>query len=303
MDRFTELETFVAVAETGGFNAAARRLGRSAPTVTRVVGALEARIGARLFLRTTRQVALTETGTRLLQDARVILEDLNRAEAVARGAHEEPQGVLSVTAPLLFGRRYIAPLLRSFAEAHPKISTRALFLDRNVNLIEEGLDVALRIGDLPDSTLSAVRVGEVRRVTVASADYLARFGRPETPEDLQSHRLAMPTTMTGADQLSFVADKSRRDVLVEPVFRSNTIDAAIDAALAGWGITRVLSYQVADDLGAGRLVEVLDAFEDRAMPVHLVHAEGPLRSAKIRAFVDHAAAALRREAPAWVHNS
>ena len=299
MDRFSELQTFVTVAETGGFNAAARKLNRSPPSVTRIVAGLEARIGTRLFLRTTRQVALTEAGRRLFQDARRLLDDLALAEAVASGAHEAPRGILAVTAPVIFGRRYVAPILRDFVDRHASVSVRALFLDRNVNLIEEGLDVAVRIGDLPSSSLTAVRVGAVRRMLVASPDYLEQHGEPRTLDDLAHHRLAAPSSVDEADHWNFEIKGLRRTIGIAPAFVANSIDASIDAARDGWAITRALSYQVADERRQGRLVELLADQEDRMMPIHLVHAEGPLRAAKIRAFVDYAAVRLRKEARHW----
>jgi DNA-binding transcriptional LysR family regulator len=300
MDKFAELQTFVAVAESGGFNAAARRLNRSPPSVTRIVAGLEARIGTRLFLRTTRHVALTEAGERLFQDAERLLEDLDRAEAAASGAHEVPRGILSVTAPVIFGRRYVAPILRNFVDRYPAVSSRALFLDRNVDLIEEGLDVAVRIGELPSSSLTAVRVGEVRRILVASPDYIDQHGEPATLDDLCRHRLAAPSSFTASNSWVFEARRTRQSLEIEPAFVANSIDASIDAALDGWAVTRVLSYQVADQLRSGDLVELLGTYEDRRMPIHLLHAEGPLRAAKIRAFVDHAAKQLRKEARHWV---
>ncbi len=300
MDRFTELETFIAVAEAGGFNAAARRLNRSPPSVTRIISGLEQRIGTRLFTRTTRQIAFTEAGERLFTDARRLVNDLEIAEASAAGAHQEPQGVLSVTAPTIFGRVCIAPVLRSFLDLNPRVSVQALFVDRIVNLIEEGLDVAVRIGELPDSSLTAVRVGAVRHVVVASPAYLQARGRPEMPEHLTHHRLVSASQMTQADSWQFVAAGQKRSVPIRAAFVANNIDVSIDAALSGWAVTRVLSYQVADALRSGKLVELLPGFEDREIPIHLVHAEGPLRAAKIRVFVDHAAQALRKQAQDWV---
>ena len=184
MDRFRELSTFLAVAEEGAFNAAARRLEVSSPAVTRLVTALEARLGVLLFTRTTRQVALTEAGLRLRHDAARILADLGEAEASAAGAHEAPRGMLRVTAPVLFGQRFIAPILRDYLDAFPEVSASALFLDRVVDLIGEGLDVALRIGELPDSSLIATKVGEVRQVTIAAPAYLKRHSLPPDPEEL-----------------------------------------------------------------------------------------------------------------------
>jgi DNA-binding transcriptional LysR family regulator len=295
MDRFRELSVFVAVAEEGAFNAAARRLNLSPPAVTRLVTALEARIGARLFTRTTRRVAPTEAGRRLLADAARILAELDEAEASAAGAHQSPRGMLRVTAPVLFGQRHIAPILRDFLDAYPEVSATALFVDRVVDLIDEGLDVALRIGALPDSTLSAVRVGAVRRVTVAAPGYVAAHGMPATPDDLAGHRIVSPLTLHEATRWSFVAGGRSSIVHLAPRLAVNTMTAAIEAASAGWGITRVLSYQVADALADGTLVEVLGDREDRRMPVHLVHSEGRRAAAKIRAFVDLAAERLRAD--------
>jgi DNA-binding transcriptional LysR family regulator len=295
MDRFRELSVFVAVAEEGAFNAAARRLNLSPPAVTRLVTALEARIGARLFTRTTRRVAPTEAGRRLLADAARILAELDEAEASAAGAHQSPRGMLRVTAPVLFGQRHIAPILRDFLDAYPEVSATALFVDRVVDLIDEGLDVALRIGALPDSTLSAVRVGAVRRVTVAAPGYVAAHGMPATPDDLAGHRIVSPLTLHEATRWSFVAGGRSSIVHLAPRLAVNTMTAAIEAASAGWGITRALSYQVADALADGTLVEVLGDREDRRMPVHLVHSEGRRAAAKIRAFVDLAAERLRAD--------
>jgi DNA-binding transcriptional LysR family regulator len=295
MDRFRELSVLVAVAEEGAFNAAARRLNLSPPAVTRLVTALEGRIGARLFTRTTRRVAPTEAGRRLLADAARILAELNEAEASAAGAHQSPRGVLRVTAPVLFGQRHIAPILRDFLDAYPEVSATALFVDRVVDLIDEGFDVALRIGPLPDSTLSALRVGAVRRIAVAAPGYVAAHGAPATPDDLAGHRIVSPLTLHEATRWSFVAGGRSRTVQLTPRLAVNTMAAAIEAATAGWGITRALSYQVADALADGTLVEILGDREDRRMPVHLVHSEGRRAAAKIRAFVDLAAERLRAD--------
>ena len=295
MDRFRELSTFVAVAENGAFNAAARRLNLSPPAVTRLVTALEARIGARLFTRTTRQVALTEAGERLLADATRILAELAEAEASAAGAHQSPRGTLRVTAPVMFGQRHIAPILCGYLDAYPDVAATVLFVDRIVDLIDEGLDVAIRIGELPDSSLTATRVGAVRRVTVASPDYLADQGVPETPESLADHRIINPVGLIQRPEWVFSAGGDTRAVRLAPRLTVNTIAAAVDAAMAGWGITNVLSYQVAGELADGRLVEILGSFEDRRMPVHLMHSEGRRAAAKVRTFIDFAAQRLRHE--------
>ena len=296
MDRFKQLETFVAVADAHGFNAAARQLQMSPPSVTRLIADLEERIGTRLFVRTTRQVSLTEAGERLHLDAARILADLEIVEASAVGAHVEPQGVLTITAPLMFGHRFIAPIIRDYLDTYPAVAARTLFLDRVVNLIDEGLDVALRIGELPDSSLKAVRVGSLRRVTVAAPAYLKANRRPRKPKDLVDHKIILPAGLNPVPNWEFVADRKRQLVSLSPALSCNTIDVALDAACAGWGITRLLSYQVADALKSGDLVEVLGKFEDRTLPIHLMHSEGQLTAAKIRTFVDFAAKALRQHA-------
>ena len=296
MDRFRELSTFVAVADAGAFNAAARRLNMSPPAVTRFVTALESRLGIQLFTRTTRQVALTEAGQRFHEDARRILAELEQAEASASGAHEAPSGELRVTAPVLFGQRFIAPLLCAYLDAHPGVTATTLFVDRQVDLINEGYDVALRIAELPDSTLAATRVGAVRRVLVASPDYLAAAEEPMSPQDLSSHRVILPTGADAMPRWDFHAQGKTRSVRLTPALRVNTLQTAIDAATAGWGVTRVLSYQVADELASGSLVEVLREWEDQEMPIHLIHPEGRRAAAKIRTFIDFAATRLRRQA-------
>ena len=296
MDRFRELTTFLAVAEEGAFNGAARRLGLSPPAVTRLVTGLEERLGVQLFTRTTRRVALTEAGARLREDAQRILVELEEAETAAAGARAVPRGHLRLTAPLLFGQRYMAPILRSFLDAHPAMTASALFVDRNVNLLEEGLDLALRIGVLPDSTLAARRVGAVRHIVVAAPGYLARHGRPEAPADLMPHRLIYAATVTDRPAWTFSRGGRQETLRLAPALTLNTLEAAITAAEEGWGITRALSYQVADALAAGRLVELMASAEDREVPVHLLHAEGRRAAAKIRSFIDFAAARLSGEA-------
>ena len=289
----------MAVAEAGGFNAAARKLGMSAPSVTRLVSALETRVGTALLTRTTRQVALTEAGARLFADGARILEAVTAAEASAAGAHEAPKGLLSVTAPVKFGQLYIAPILRDYLDFYPDVAGQTLFVDRVVNLIEEGMDVAVRIGELPDSTLTAVRVGQVRRVVVASPAYLARAGIPNAPEDLRNHRIIGASNVSPSLKWEFTSGERSRVVSVDVRFRANTVDTALDAVLDGWGVTRTLSYQVAAALERGALVELLPGQDSTLVPIHLVHAEGQLRAAKIRAFIDLARTRLRAQAARW----
>lgn len=299
MDRLDSMHIFVTVAETQGFASAARHLRLSAPLVTRAVAALEAHIGARLLHRTTRHVRLTETGERYLADCKRILAEVREAEALASGAHVVPQGHLVVTAPVLFGRIHIAPLLLTFLQAHPQITARAFFVDRVVNLMDEGVDVALRIAHLPDSSLTAVRVGSMRRVIAASPAYLAQRGEPMAPSDLADHDAIGSSPSGGpATPWSMAAAPREPGKLVQgPQPRiqltTNGGEVGIMAARAGHGLVRALSYQVAEDVAAGRLRIVLADYEPPLIPVHLVYPEGRRAAAKVHAFVDHVVAHLR----------
>ncbi len=296
MDRFRELSTFVAVAEEGAFNAAARRLNLSASVVTRLVNALEERIGARLFTRTTRHVALTEAGDTLFAEAGRILDDLDEVEAASAGAHQVPRGLLRVTAPVLFGQRYLGPVIHDYLDAYPQVAVSAVFLDRLVHMVDEGFDCALRIGSLSDSSSFAIRVAFVRHVTVAAPRYLAKRGTPRQPEDLAGHRIISAGGLHGPREWSFHSGNNIRAARIASRLTVNTITAGVDAAIAGWGVSRVLSYHAADALARGELVEILPEWEDRQMPVQLVHSEGRRAAAKTRAFVDFAAERLRADA-------
>jgi DNA-binding transcriptional LysR family regulator len=295
MDRFRSIQVFVEVAERGGFAAAARRLAMSPPAVTRAVSALEARIGTRLLHRTTRTVRLTEAGARFVEDARRILADLEAAEEAAVGSHVTPRGELRITAPVLFGHLYITPILGDLLDAYPELSCRTLFLDRSVSLIDEGLDVAVRIGALPDSSLTAIRVGAVRWVTFAAPDYLEARGVPRHPNDLADHRLIQAVAITGTREWSFVEDGRPLAVRIEPRVRMNTNDAVVALAARGWGISRLLSYQVARDVAAGRLRVVLEEFQPASIPIHVIHQEGRMASPKVRACVDFMVDRLRAD--------
>ena len=295
MDRFRELTTFVAVAESCGFKAAARELNMSPPTVTRLVNSLETRIGARLFTRTTRQVALTEAGQRLMTDAERILAELEEAEDSAAGAHQSPRGILGVTAPVMFGQLYVAPILRDYLDAYPAVSAFTLFVDRMVDLINEGLDVAVRIGDLPDSSLSAVRVGTVRRMMVAAPSYVAKHGVPKTLRELADYRIIHHLGLHRSSEWPFVSGGKTQYVNVTPTLTVNTVTASVDAAIAGWGITRALSYQVATALAEGTLIEILHEWDDQEVPIHLVHSEGRRAAAKTRTFIDLASERIRAD--------
>jgi DNA-binding transcriptional LysR family regulator len=295
MDRFHSIQVFVKVADSGGFAAAARDLAMSPPAVTRAVAMLEDRLGTRLFVRTTRSVRLTESGERFLQDSRRILQELEEAEEAAVGSHAAPRGELHITAPVLFGRIFVTPILGDFLGLYPLVNARTLFVDRVVNLMDEGLDVAIRIGDLPDSSLIAVRAGTVRRVMFASPDYLDKHGLPQRPEDLSKHRLIQSLTMGASPEWPFQENGKPFSIRAEPRLRMNTNDAVIELALRGWGLSRLLSYQIAPYLAEGRLKTVLHEFELPPQPIHVVHQEGRMVSAKVRAFVDYMAERLRAD--------
>lgn len=294
MDRLQGMRVFVRVAEGGGFAGAARALGMSPAAVTRAVAALEATIGARLFIRTTRSVKLTDAGGRYLEDCRRILSEIAEAEAVAAGSTATPTGTLTLTAPVQFGRLYVLPVVTAYLARHPAVSVRALFLDRIVNMIEEGIDVGVRIGHLADSGLSAIRVGSVRRVICAAPAYLERQGVPETPRDLRDHAVIGSTATGDLPEWRFGTDR-RVTVAVHPRLVCNTVDAVLAAALDGWGIARLLSYQVASAVAEGRLRILLDADEAAPVPIHVVSPEGRRAPAKTRAFIDLAAARLRAD--------
>ena len=283
------------VAERGGFAAAARDLNMSPPAVTRAVAMLEDRLGTRLFVRTTRSVRLTESGERFLQDGRRILLELAEAEDAAVGAHATPRGDLRITAPVLFGRMHVTPILGEFLDRYPQVSARTLFVDRVVNLMDEGLDVAIRIGDLPDSGLTAVRARTVRRVMFASPEYIETHGMPHHPRDLTDHRLIQSMALGASPDWPFLDNGKPISVALESRLRMNTNDAVIELALQGWGLSRLLSYQVAPYLADGRLQAVLSTFELPAMPVHVLHQEGRMVSARVRAFVDYMVARLRAD--------
>lgn len=290
MDRWQAMRIFAKVAETGSFAETARHLHMSPPAVTRAVAGLEDLIGARLLVRTTRSVKLTEAGARYVDDCRRILSDMAEAEAAAAGSYATPSGTLSVTAPLLFGHLYVLPILTEYLDIYPTMAGRTLFVDRPVNMIDEGIDVAVRIGRLADSSMAAVRVGSVRHVICASPNYLARAGTPQVPADLKAHRIAASTGAFSSPEWRFRDDQR---VTVHIGLQTNTNQAAISAAIAGWGLTRALEYQIGPALAAGQLQIVLEDHEDPPLPIHVMHPQGRQAPAKVRAFVDLAVARLR----------
>lgn len=299
MDKLQCMKVFVKVVELGGFAGAARALRMSPPAVTRAIAMLEEGIGARLLQRTTRSVKPTEAGARYLEDCRRIVLEVDEADAGAAGAHGTPSGTLTVTASTRFGTMHVLPILTEYLDLYPAMTGQALFVDRNTNLVEEGIDVAVRIGHLPSSGYHAIKVGSVRRVVCASPAYLAASGRPQHPSDLGQHNIIASVGTWSSLEWRFGLDH-QISIQVRPRLFCNTNEAAIDAALQGWGVSRVLSYQVAADIQSGRLEVVLAQFEEPALPVHVVHAEGRRVTAKSRAFIDLAVERLRSN-PALVH--
>ncbi|WP_026615655.1 LysR family transcriptional regulator [Ensifer aridi] len=295
MDRWQAMRIFVQVVESGGFAPAAKVLHMSPPSVTRAIAKLEEMIGTRLLVRTTRSLKMTAAGEGYVADCRRILAEIAEAEDNAAGSFTKPAGLLTVTAPALFGRIHVLPVVLDFLHHYPEMQVKTVFLDRVTNLVEEGLDVAIRIAALPASGLIARRVGSIRQVLCGSPDYFARFGEPEAPEDLVHHRMIGREGLYGHSEWLFGRDSSIR-VPISARLICNTNDAAIAAAVAGWGLSRFQSYQVAPDIEAGRLKIVLADYEREPVPIHIVHAEGRMVSARVRAFVDFAAERLRRRA-------
>lgn len=290
MDRWQSMRIFVKVAETGSFVEAARNLHMSAPAVTRAVAALEDMIGARLFVRTTRSVKLTDAGSRYVEDCRRIISNLVEADAAAAGSYATPSGTLAVTASVMFGPIYVLPIVTDFLNIFPTVAARTFFVDRPVNMVEEGIDVAIRIGHLPDSGFSAIKVGSVRRVVCGAPAYFEKHGTPAVPSDLKDHRIAVSTSAWASPEWRFSKDQR---VTVHPQLSCNTGQAAISAAVAGWGLTRVLHYQIGPALMEGGLEIVLGDHEEPPLPIHILHPQARNAPAKVRSFVDLAVSRLR----------
>ena len=292
MDRYTELQVFVGVAECEGFAAGARKLGVSPPVATRAVADLEARLGIKLLTRSTRHVRLTDAGKRYLDDAKRILTDIDEADEAATGINGDPSGHIAVTAPVLFGKMFVLPGVIEFLNRYPRMEVNALFLDRVVNLLEEGLDVSIRIGELADSSMRAIRVGAVHRIVCASPNYLMRAGTPQHPNELPQHTIVTANGLNASTEWKF---SDGINIRVKPRLSFATNDAAMEAAISGFGITRLLSYQIAPQLADGRLKVLLENFEQTKIPIHVIHREGRYASAKIRSFVDLMVDRLRAE--------
>src|ERR1700686_4108276 len=286
MDRIDAMQAFVAVADLHGFAPAARKLGLSPSAVTRLIAALEDRFGARLLQRTTRQVALTDIGARYLERARRILADVEEAEGAAEGERTRPSGRLVVSAPVGFGRLHVSPVMSAYLKRYPEVSSELRLEDRMINLVEDGVDLAVRIGHLADSTLVARHVGEMRRIVVASSGYLEAHGEPKTPEAVASHETIQFGATAAPPDWRFVEGSREIRVMTTPRFITNSSDAAIQYAEQGGGLTRVMAYQAAEAIKAGRLRIVLAKFEPPALPIHIVYPTSRLLSSKVRTFID-----------------
>ena len=286
MDRLDELAIFVAVVQHGSLAAAGRKLRRSSPAVTRAIASLEQRFGARLVERTTRRLAPTEAGLRLAERAHLLLTDYQAA--VLDTADTQLTGLLRITSPVQFGRKHVAPVVMAFLDRYPQMQIEMVLNDRNLDLIDEGLDVAVRIGHLQDSSRVARRLGQVSRVTVASSDYLARRGEPQEPAQLAEHDTIVGTQRASLREWRFGPQENGERVRLTPRLLLNDVETQLLAVRAGKGIARLLSYQVADDLAAGTLVRLLPAFEPLPMPVQLVAQNMQRMPLKVRTFWDYA---------------
>jgi len=290
VDRLTELGILVAVLETGSLTAAARRLRLSAPAVTRGLAALEARTGVRLVERSTRRLAPTESGARMADRARMVLAAYG--ETVREPEDAALRGRLRITAPVVFGSRHVGPLVMQFLALHRQVQIELELADRNLDLIEEALDLAVRIGHMADSSLVARRVGEVRRVLVASPAYVAANGMPQMPGELIATDAIVTSLHSTPMQWRFPDGKRERVINLAPRLLINDVEAVLDAARAGHGVVRALSYQVVNDIAEGRLVRLLEAFEPPPLPVQLVVSGTRYMPARLRLFLDYAAGEL-----------
>ncbi|KIN79158.1 LysR family transcriptional regulator [Sulfitobacter mediterraneus] len=288
MDRIHQMEVFAAINDTGSFVQASNRLRMSPPAVTRAMNALEDRLGVQLMTRSTRQLTLTDAGARFLIATRQLLAEIETAEKLAVGEEGVAQGHLTVSASLAFSRMIAAPVIRSFLASHPRISVSLIAVDRVTNIVEEGIDVAIRIGELPDSSLMAKRLGVVRRLFVASPEYLERRGTPMDPSELKLHSIIGFTGIMPSHDWHYKHGKSRGHVQLHPRFEVNDATTALTAATAGEGITMALSYMIADEIRSGHLAPVLVDYLPPAEPIHLVYPQSKIVAPKVRAFVDFA---------------
>lgn len=294
MDKLQAMTTFVRIVERGSLTRAAEALGTSLPSVVRTLAALERELGVRLLNRTTRRLHLTDEGALYVDQCRAILTAVRDSEAALASRQAEPQGRLAVTAPVLFGRRFVAPVVNAYLQRHPLVSVELLLLDRSVNVVEEGLDVGVRIGALADSSLVAIPVGSLRRVVCASPHYLRRHGTPRTPADLQRHACIRFAPLTPGPEWRFRSGRRTVTVAVESRLACNQADPAVAACVGGLGLCVFLSYQVAAAVAARQLRYVLQDYEPEPVPVNVIYPHARLPSTNVRAFVGLAVAELRK---------
>jgi DNA-binding transcriptional LysR family regulator len=288
MDRLESMSVFVAVVEAGGFSAAARKLGMPLATVSRKMSELERHLNISLINRSTRRIKLTDTGQAFFETTRRLLDELREAERTAAGEFLAPRGELVITATIVFGRIHAVPIIAEFLKAYPEIDVRLVLKDHVIDLLEEQVDVAIRIGHLPDSSLVAVKVGAIRYVVSASPTYLAEHGSPLHPRDLGDHVCIARTVLPPPDAWPFRIGKSVKTITIRPRLTVTTAEAAIEAAIAGIGVVRSLNYQVFNAEQDGRLVRLLRAYETDPIPVSIVYPSGPRIASKLRAFLDFA---------------
>jgi DNA-binding transcriptional LysR family regulator len=293
MDRLEAMSAFLAAVEAGSLSGASRKLGMPLATLSRKVSELETHLRTRLVIRTSRRLILTDAGRSYVAACKRILDDVREAERAAAGEYSAPKGELIITAPIVFGRLHVLPVLLEFLNTYPEIDVRLTLADRVVNLQEDHVDLAVRIGELPDSSLVAMRVGSIGRVVCGSSAYFAERGTPKRPNELSKHDCITFNGLTSPEAWIFPSGKGNISVAVHSRLTVNTAEAAIDAAIAGLGITRVLSYQVADAMRTGALVLALREFEPPPVPVSLVHAGQGRLALKLRAILDFAAPRLK----------
>ena len=302
MDRLEAMSLFVAAVEAGSLSAAARRFGMPLATVSRKVSDLERHLNTRLLNRSTRRLTPTDAGHAYLAACRRILDDVGEAERTAAGEYSAPTGELAITAPVVFGRLHVLPVVTGFLAAYPDVNIRLTLADPISRLTEDHIDLAVRIGRLPDSSLVAIGVGSIRRVVCASPGYLAEHGTPTTPEDLETHDCITFEGLASAATWSFIKGKTEVPIQIRSRLQVNTAEAAIDAAIAGVGLTKVLSYQIEDALRSSTLRVLLEEFEPEPWPVSLVHAGHGLLPVKLRAFLDFAAPRLKERLVRLTHS-
>lgn len=294
MDKFREMEVFVAIVDRGSFTGASEKLGMSAPTVSRALNSLETRVGAQLIARTTRSIRPTDAGMFYLEACRRVLDTIADAESNIAAEQSKPAGTLTVSAPVLFGQRFIAPLINAYANSYPDVSVNVVYVDRTTRLIEEGVDIAIRIGHLGDSSVFAVPLGSVSRRTYAAPAYLDALGEPVHPRQLSDHHCVSFTGVTHPLEWLYYENGSRLPVRVRPRMIVDLAPAAVMAAVDRVGITQLLSYQAAPEVLSGSLQRILAAFEPESIPVNLLHVERKGTSMKIRSFVEFVTETLRR---------